>query len=139
MQVVTKAIVVHRRVCAQGIRHEYMDDIPQGAEEADGPDRLSHVVRDQIKHGAIGSRCTPTIGGATGEAMPGPTQDEFNLLVNIAKSSGRRRPPPTHNGRGKATARWPGETIEHGDGARRSLQAHGRRGICSYRPCRGRP
>src|SRR4051794_5436656 len=49
MQVVTKAMVVTGQYAPKNFATEYMDDIPQGAEEADGPDKISKVVRDQIK------------------------------------------------------------------------------------------
>ena len=96
MQVVTRAIVVTGEYAPKGFATEYMDDIPQGAEEADGPDKISKVVRDQIKHGADWIKVYADYRwGPNGEAMPGPTQDEFNLIVNIANSSGAasRRTP----------------------------------------------
>ncbi|MEO7086794.1 MAG: hypothetical protein ABI442_12875, partial [Gemmatimonadaceae bacterium] len=49
MQVVTRAIVVTGEYAPRNFASEYVDDIPQGAEEADGPDKISKVVRDQIK------------------------------------------------------------------------------------------
>src|SRR5437899_13092054 len=52
MVVTTRAIVVTGSYAPKGFATEYMDEIPQGAEEADGPDKIARVVRDQIKHGA---------------------------------------------------------------------------------------
>src|SRR5205814_3260637 len=55
--------------------------------------------------------------GPNGEAMPGPTQDEFNLIVNIAKSSGRAVAAHATSAEGMRRAALAGvETIEHGDG-----------------------
>ena len=118
MQVVTKAIVVTGQYAPKGFAAEYADDIPQGAEEADGPDRISKVVRDQIKHGADWIKVYADYRwGPNGEAMPGPTQDEFNLIVNIAKSSGRAVAAHATTPEGMRRATLAGvETIEHGDG-----------------------
>jgi len=118
MQVVTRAIVVTGEYAPKGFATEYADEIPQGAEEADGPDKISHVVRDQIKHGADWIKVYADYRwGPNGEAMPGPTQDEFNLIVNIAKSSGRGVAAHATTAEGMRRAALAGvETIEHGDG-----------------------
>src|SRR3954470_19431596 len=50
MIVTTRAIVATGSYAPKGFTPEYIDEIPQGAEEADGPDKISRVVRDQIKH-----------------------------------------------------------------------------------------
>src|SRR5437763_17186808 len=47
MIVVTKAIVGTGEYAPKGFATEYIDQIPQGAEEASGPDQISRVVRDQ--------------------------------------------------------------------------------------------
>ncbi|MEO7087020.1 MAG: amidohydrolase family protein, partial [Gemmatimonadaceae bacterium] len=96
---------------------EYVDDIPQGAEEADGPDKISKVVRDQIKHGADWIKVYADYRwGPNGEAMPGFTQDELNLVVSIAKSSGRAVAAHSTTAEGMRRAALAGvETIEHGD------------------------
>jgi hypothetical protein len=52
MWVATRAIVVTGEYAPKGFAAQYADAIPQGAEEADGPDGVTRVVRDQIKHGA---------------------------------------------------------------------------------------
>jgi imidazolonepropionase-like amidohydrolase len=118
MQVVTKAIVVGGEYAPKGFATEYVDQIPQGAEEADGPDQISRVVRSQIKHGADWIKVYADYRwGPNGEAMPGPTQDEFNLIVNIAKSSGRAVAAHASTAEGMRRAAIAGvETIEHGDG-----------------------
>jgi imidazolonepropionase-like amidohydrolase len=48
----TKAIVVTGQYAPKGFATEYMNSIPQGAEEANGVEGFIRVVRDQIKHGA---------------------------------------------------------------------------------------
>src|SRR4051812_34919999 len=48
----TKAIVVTGEYAPKGFATEYADEIPQGAEEANGVEGFIRVVRDQIKHGA---------------------------------------------------------------------------------------
>ena len=118
MQVVTKAIVVTGEYAPKGFATEYMDQIPQGAEEVSGPDQVSRVVRDQIKHGADWIKVYADYRwGPNGEAMPGPTQEEFNLIVNIAKSSGRAVAAHATTAEGMRRATLAGvETIEHGDG-----------------------
>ena len=133
MQVVTRAIVVTGEYAPKGFATEYADEIPQGAEEADGPDRISHVVRDQIKHGADWIKVYADYRwGPNGEAMPGPTQDEFNLLVNIAKSSGRGVAAHATTPEGMRRAAVAGvETIEHGDGGTPDVfKLMAERGVC---------
>jgi imidazolonepropionase-like amidohydrolase len=133
MQVVTKAIVVTGEYAPKGFATEYADDIPQGAEEADGPDRISKVVRDQIKHGADWIKVYADYRwGPNGEAMPGPTQDEFNLIVNIAKSSGRAVAAHATTAEGMRRAALAGvETIEHGDGGTVEVfKLMAERGVC---------
>ncbi len=81
MQVVTRAIVVTGQYAPKGFATEYMDDIPQGAEEANGPEGFTRVVRDQIKHGADWIKIYADYRwGPNGETMPGPTQEEFNAV-----------------------------------------------------------
>jgi imidazolonepropionase-like amidohydrolase len=118
MQVVTKAIVVTGEYAPSGFATEYIDAIPQGAEEVSGADQASRVVRDQIKHGADWIKVYADYRyGPNGEAMPGPTQDEFNLMVNITKSSGRAVAAHASTAEGMRRATLAGvETIEHGDG-----------------------
>jgi imidazolonepropionase-like amidohydrolase len=133
MQVATRAIVVTGEYAPNGFATEYADAIPQGAEEADGPDKISHVVRDQIKHGADWIKIYADYRwGPNGEAMPGPTQDEFNLIVNVAKSSGRGVAAHATTAEGMKRAALAGvETIEHGDGGTPEVfKLMAERGIC---------
>jgi imidazolonepropionase-like amidohydrolase len=133
LQVATRAIVVTGEYAPKGFATEYADAIPQGAEEADGPDGISKVVRDQIKHGADWVKIYADYRwGLNGEAMPGPTQDEFNLIVNIAKSSGRGVAAHATTAEGMRRAALAGvETIEHGDGGTPEVfKLMAERGIC---------
>ncbi len=118
MQVVTRAIVVTGQYAPKGFASEYMDDIPQGAQEADGIDGFAHVVRDQIKHGADWIKIYADYRwGPNGETMPGPTQEEFNMAVNVAKSSGRSVAAHATTAEGMRRAILAGvATVEHGDG-----------------------
>jgi imidazolonepropionase-like amidohydrolase len=133
MQTATKAIVVTGQYAPKGFATEYVDQIPQGAEEANGPDQISRVVRDQIKHGADWIKVYADYRwGPNGEAMPGPTQDEFNLIVNITKSSGRAVAAHASTAEGMRRAAIAGvETIEHGDGGTPDVfKLMAEKGIC---------
>jgi imidazolonepropionase-like amidohydrolase len=90
MIVTTKAIVVTGQYGPKGFSTDYMDLIPQGAEEANGIDELSRVVRSQIKHGADWIKVYADYGwGPNNRTMPGFTLDELKLIVEVAGSSGR--------------------------------------------------
>ena len=64
--------------------------------------------------------------------MPGFTQDELNLIVNIAKSSGRAVAAHSTTAEGMRRAALAGvETIEHGDGGTPEVfKLMADRGIC---------
>lgn len=133
MFVVTRAMVVTGEYAPKSFATEHIDDIPQGAEEADGPDKISHVVRDQIKHGADWIKVYSDYRwGPNGEAMPGFTQDEMNLIVNIAKSSGRQVAAHSSTAEGMRRAALAGvATIEHGDGGTAEVfKLMAERGVC---------
>ena len=117
MFVVTKAIVVTGEYAPKGFTTEYADQIPQGAEEADGVDGISKVVRSQIKHGADWIKVYADYGwGPNGEVRPGFTEDELKLIVNIANSSGRQVAAHATTEEGMRRAILAGvRTIEHGD------------------------
>jgi imidazolonepropionase-like amidohydrolase len=133
MVVVTKAIVVTGSYAPKGFATEYMDQIPQGAEEADGPDKIARVVRDQIKHGADWIKVYADYRwGPNGETMPTFTQEELNLIVSIAKSSGRAVTAHSSTPEGMRRAILAGvETIEHGDnGTPEIFKLMADRGVC---------
>ncbi len=117
MVVVTRAIVVTGEYGPKGFTTEYADQIPQGAEEADGIDGISRVVRDQIKHGADWIKVYADYGwGPNGETRPGFTEDELKLVVNIANSSGRQVAAHATSDEGIRRAVLAGvHTIEHAD------------------------
>lgn len=133
MQVVTRAIVVTGEYAPKGFASEYADDIPQGAEEANGVEGFTRVVRDQIKHGADWIKIYADYRwGPNGEAMPGPTQEEFNTAVAVARSSGRGVAAHATSAEGMRRAALAGvETIEHGDGGTPDVfKLMAERGIC---------
>jgi imidazolonepropionase-like amidohydrolase len=133
MQVVTRAIVVSGEYAPKGFASEYADDIPQGAEEANGTEGFTRVVRDQIKHGADWIKIYADYRwGPNGEAMPGPTQEEFNTAVEVARSSGRAVASHATTAEGMKRAALAGvETIEHGDGGTPEVfKLMAERGIC---------
>jgi imidazolonepropionase-like amidohydrolase len=96
---------------------EWVGEIPQGAEEADGLDALTRVVRDQIARGAdVVKVYADYRWGPRGESRPTFTLEELQRVVEIARSSGR--PVVAHAGtaEGMRRAVLAGvETIEHGD------------------------
>ena len=134
MWVVTKAIVVTGEYAPKGFATEYMDEIPQGAEEANGVEGFTRVVRDQIKHGADWIKIYADYRwGPNGEAMPGPTQDEFNAAVERReelrpqRSPRTRRPPKACVARSLAGV----ATIEHGDnGTPEVFKLMAEHGVC---------
>lgn len=133
MFVVTRAIVATGSYGPKGFSAEYADDIPQGGEEASGPDGVARVVRDQIKHGADWIKIYADYRwGPNGENMPTFTLDELKEMVDVAKSSGR--PVTVHSGtpEGMRRAILAGvETIEHGDnGTPEVFKMMADRGIC---------
>ena len=92
MFVTTKAIVATGSYGpnSRAFSTDYIDQVPQGAEEADGPDGVSRVVRSQIKHGADWIKVYADYRwGPNGETKPTFTLDELKLMVEIANSSGR--------------------------------------------------
>jgi imidazolonepropionase-like amidohydrolase/ketosteroid isomerase-like protein len=91
--------------------------VPQGAEEAAGPEELVRVVRDQIRRGADWVKIYADYRwGPSGEARPAFTEQEIARAVEIAESSGRHvvAHASTTEGMLRATAAGV-KTIEHGD------------------------
>lgn len=115
--VTTKAIVATGSYGPKGLGTEIT--VLQGAEEADGIDGLTRVVRDQIGHGADWVKIYADYRwGPNGEARPTFTQSEWNTIVQVASSSGRE--VVTHASTAEAIKRavLAGvSTVEHGDGA----------------------
>ena len=116
MIVVTRAIVA---TGSYGPKHPTPDiDFPQGAEEADGMDGLTRVVRDQIGRGADWIKVYADYRwGPNGESRPTFTVEELTHIVEIARSSGRPVVAHASTAEGMRRAATAGvETIEHGDG-----------------------
>jgi imidazolonepropionase-like amidohydrolase len=111
----TRAIVATGSYAPKGFALEWR--IPQGAEEADGIDSLTRVVRDQIGHGADWIKLYGDYRwGAGPGARPTFSLDEMKLAVETARSAGV--PVAVHSSTpdGMRRAILAGaETIEHGD------------------------
>lgn len=116
MVVATRAIVVTGSYGPKGYASEW--DVPQGAEEADGVDGLSRVVREQIGKGADWIKVYADYRwGAGGTAHATFTLEELKLAVEVAKSAGIPVSAHSTSSEGSRRAILAGvETIEHGDG-----------------------
>jgi len=129
MFVVTRAIVATGSYGPKGYASEWR--VPQGAEEADGVDGLTRVVRDQIGHGADWVKVYADYRWGTGGlAHPTFSIDELKLIVEIAKSAGVPVSAHATTTEGMRRATLAGvETIEHGDGGTpdvfRLMKEHG--------------
>jgi imidazolonepropionase-like amidohydrolase len=92
-------------------------NVPQGAEEADGVDSLTRVVRDQIGKGADWIKLYADYRwGPSTESRPTFSLDELKLAVETAKSAGV--PVAVHANTAEAMRRATlagVETIEHGN------------------------
>src|SRR5262245_61051349 len=115
MLVVTKAIVATGSYGPKGYASEW--HVPQGAEEADGIDSLTRVVRDQIGHGADWIKIYADYRWGTQGAAPTFSLDEIKLVVETAKSANVPVAAHATTAEGMRRAILAGvETIEHGDG-----------------------
>ncbi|HVS37274.1 MAG TPA: amidohydrolase family protein [Gemmataceae bacterium] len=114
MLVVTRAIVATRTYAPRGFAPEW--SIPQGAEEADGPD-LIRVVRDQIGRGADWIKIYADTHTSGRESQPAFTAEELKLIVETARTAGRPVAAHAMTKEGLRLAVEAGvETIEHGNG-----------------------
>jgi imidazolonepropionase-like amidohydrolase len=113
----TRAIIATGSYAPRGFDPRY--DIPQGAEEADGIDGITKVVRDQIKRGADWIKVYADYRwGPNGEARPTFTEAELRTMVEVAGSSGRFVVAHASTPEGMRRATVAGvRSIEHGDGA----------------------
>jgi imidazolonepropionase-like amidohydrolase len=116
MLVATRAIVATGSYGPKGYAPEW--DVPQGAEEADGVDSLTRVVREQIGKGADWIKVYADYRwGAGGQAHATFTLEELKLAVEVAKSAGLPVAAHSTSTEGARRAILAGvETIEHGDG-----------------------
>jgi imidazolonepropionase-like amidohydrolase len=121
--VTTKAIVATGSYGPKGFGAEI--GVPQGAEEADGVEGVTRVVRDQIGHGADWVKIYADYRwGPRGEARPTFTEAEWEAIVRTASSSGRPVVAHASTVEGMRRAIMAGvETIEHGDAATPELFA----------------
>jgi imidazolonepropionase-like amidohydrolase len=112
----TRAIVATGSYAPKGFALEWR--VPQGAEEADGVDSLTRVVRDQIGHGADWIKLYGDYRwGPLPGAHPTFSLDEMKLAVETAKNAGVPVSVHTSTPEGMRRAILAGaETIEHGDG-----------------------
>lgn len=116
MVVATRAIVATGSYGPKGYASEW--NVPQGAEEADGTDGLTRVVREQIGKGADWIKVYADYRwGAGGIAHAMFTLDELKLAVEVARSAGIPIAAHATSTEGARRAILAGvETIEHGDG-----------------------
>jgi len=127
--VATRAIVATGSYGPKGYASEWT--VPQGAEEADGVDGLTRVVREQIGKGADWIKVYADYRwGAGGAAHATFTLDELKLAVEVAKSAGVPVAAHATSSEGMRRAILAGvETIEHGDGGTaeifRLMKEHG--------------
>src|SRR4029077_10111644 len=112
----TRAIVATGSYAPKGFALEFR--VPQGAEEADGIDSLTRVVRDQIGHGADWIKLYGDYRWGPGPgARPTFSLDEMKLAVETARSAGVPVAVHAQTAEGMRRAILAGaETIEHGDG-----------------------
>ncbi|MEP6742182.1 MAG: amidohydrolase family protein [bacterium] len=129
MVVATRAIVASGSYGPKGYAPEWT--VPQGAEEADGVDGLTRVVREQIGKGADWIKVYADYRwGADGAAHATFTLDELKLAVEVAGSAGIPVSAHATSTEGMRRAVLAGvETIEHGDGGTpevfRLMKQHG--------------
>jgi len=114
--VATRAIVATGSYGPKGYASEW--NVPQGAEEASGPEELTRVVREQIGKGADWVKVYADYRwGAGGGAHATFTLDELKVAVEVAKSAGIPISAHSSSTEGARRAILAGvETIEHGDG-----------------------
>jgi imidazolonepropionase-like amidohydrolase len=114
--VATRAIVATGSYGPKGYAPEW--NVPQGAEEASGPEELTRVVREQIGKGADWIKVYADYRwGAGGGAHATFTLDELKVAVEVAKSAGIPVSAHSSSTEGARRAILAGvETIEHGDG-----------------------
>src|SRR6266446_3695865 len=116
MVVATRAIVATGSYAPKGFALEWR--VPQGAEEADGVDGLTRVVRDQIGRGADWIKMYGDYPwGPLPGAHPTFSQEEMKLAVETARNAAVPVAVHATTPEGMRRAILAGATtIEHGDG-----------------------
>jgi imidazolonepropionase-like amidohydrolase len=115
MFVAGRALVASGSYGPKGFHSEIT--VPQGAEEADGVDNLTKSVRTQIGKGADVIKVYADYRwGLMKDAQPTFLQEEIELMVRVAQSSGRQVVAHASTEEGMRRAILAGvSTIEHGD------------------------
>jgi imidazolonepropionase-like amidohydrolase len=120
MYVATRAIVATGSYAPKGYAPEW--DVPQGAQEADGPEGLVRAVREQIGKGADWVKLYADYRWGRNGAAPTFTLDELKLAVEAAHSAGVPVAAHATTTEGMRRAILAGvDTIEHGDGGTAEL------------------
>ena len=115
MIVATRAIVATGSYAPKGYAPEW--NVPQGAQEADGPEGLVRAVREQIGKGADWVKLYADYRWGRGQAAPTFTLDELKLAVETAHSAGVPVAAHATTTEGMRRAVLAGvDTVEHGDG-----------------------
>ncbi len=115
MYVATRAIVATGSYAPKGYAPEW--DVPQGAQEADGPEGLVRAVREQIGKGADWVKLYADYRWGRGQAAPTFTLEELKLAVEAAHSAGIPVAAHATTTEGMRRAILAGvDTVEHGDG-----------------------
>ena len=114
--VTTRAIVATGSYGPKGFDPRW--EVPQGAQEADGVEGMTRVVREQIGRGADWIKIYADYRwGPNGEARPTFSEAELRAAVETARSSGRPVVVHSSTPEGMRRAVLAGvETIDHGDG-----------------------
>jgi imidazolonepropionase-like amidohydrolase len=131
MVVTTRAIVARGTYAPNGFDPRW--DIPQGAEEADGVESITRIVRDQIRRGADWIKVYADYRwGPNGEERPTFTEDELRTMVQVAASGGRPVVAHAASAEGMRRAILAGvETIDHGDhGTPEVFRLMKEKGVC---------
>lgn len=112
----TRAIVATGSYAPKGFDPRWQ--VPQGAEEADGVEELTKVVRRQIGDGADWIKVYADYRwGPRGEARPTFTIEELTRIVEVAATSGRHVVAHASTEEGIRRAVLAGvRTVDHGDG-----------------------
>lgn len=127
--VVTRAIVATGSYGPKGAPER---DLAFGAEAAGGHDDLIRVVRDQMGRGADWIKVYGDYRwGPNGTTEPTFTQEEMNLIVEVASSAGRPVAVHAYSAEAMRRAALAGvATIEHGDeGTPEVFQLMAQRGV----------
>ncbi|MFN2438943.1 MAG: amidohydrolase family protein [Chitinophagaceae bacterium] len=116
-----RMIVATRAIVAKGSYAPHSEnadvDLPQGAEEAGGPEELSKIVRTQMSKGAdIIKVYADYRYGPNGETRPAFTEDEWKMIMTNAKNGSRKVVAHAMAPEAMKMAAMAGvSTIEHGD------------------------